>query len=135
MTELSTLRALGRTTNIPCPWWLGCIAGPSFCFRELHLQISKRSSEFYEAISKSGGLLWGRIFFQPCGRRAEIARGILPWLGMAAMRHDFPALNPDGMIAVRYYEPPSDLIEMVGSIYLFRSEERRVGKECFGPCR
>src|SRR3546814_8351934 len=43
----------------------------------------------------------------------------LPWLGMAAMRHDFPALNPDGMIAVRYYEPPSDLIEMVGSIYLF----------------
>src|SRR3546814_19449183 len=37
---------------------------------------------------------------------------------MAAMRHDFPALNPDGMIAVRYYEPPSDLIEMVGSIYL-----------------
>src|SRR3546814_21070503 len=43
----------------------------------------------------------------------------LPWLGRAAMRHDFPALNPDGMIAVRYYEPPSDLIEMVGSIYLF----------------
>src|SRR3546814_15732071 len=82
---------------------------------------------------------------------SDLARGILPWLGMAAMRHDFPALNPDGMIAVRYYEPPSDLIEMVGSIYLFtanmphvsehvradfaRSEERRVGKECVSTCR
>src|SRR3546814_7755843 len=114
-TELATRRALGRTTKRPFPVWLGCIAGPSFCFRELHLQISKRSSEFYEAISKSGRLLWGRIFFQPCGRRAEIARGILPWLGMAAMRHDFPALNPDGMIAVRSYEPPSDLLELVRS--------------------
>src|SRR3546814_6854147 len=84
------------------------------------MRISDWSSDVCSSdLSKSGRLLWGRIFFQPCGRRAEIARGILPWLGMAAMRHDFPALNPDGMIAVRYYEPPSDLIEMVGSIYLF----------------
>src|SRR3546814_16575972 len=113
------------------------------------MRISDWSSDVCSSdLSKSGRLLWGRIFFQPCGRRAEIARGILPWLGMAAMRHDFPALNPDGMIAVRYYEPPSDLIEMVGSIYLFTdnmphvsdhvsasSAERRVGKECVRTCR
>lgn len=35
------------------------------------------------------------------------------------MKHDFPAPNADGMVALRYYEAPADLSELVGSIYLF----------------
>lgn len=35
------------------------------------------------------------------------------------MLHDHPAPNADGIVALRYYEPPADLIELVGSIYLF----------------
>ena len=35
------------------------------------------------------------------------------------MFHDYPTPTPEGMVALRYYEPPSDLIELVGSIYLF----------------
>lgn len=35
------------------------------------------------------------------------------------MRHEFPDANKEGMVALRYYEPPLDLIDLVGSIYLF----------------
>ena len=35
------------------------------------------------------------------------------------MRHDYPAPNADAMVALRYYEPPPELTDMVGSIYLF----------------
>ena len=35
------------------------------------------------------------------------------------MRHDYPDPNADGMVALRYYEPPAGLADFVGSIYLF----------------
>lgn len=35
------------------------------------------------------------------------------------MRHDYPSPNADGMVALRYYEPPTDLTDLVGSVYLF----------------
>lgn len=35
------------------------------------------------------------------------------------MKHDFPAPNADGMVALRYYEAPPDLSHLIGSIYLF----------------
>lgn len=35
------------------------------------------------------------------------------------MLHDYPAPNEAGTVALRYYEPPVDLSELVGSIYLF----------------
>lgn len=35
------------------------------------------------------------------------------------MRHDYPDPNSDGMVALRYYEPPAEFTDLVGSIYLF----------------
>lgn len=35
------------------------------------------------------------------------------------MKHDYPAPNTEGMVALRYYEAPDDLSSHVGSIYLF----------------
>lgn len=35
------------------------------------------------------------------------------------MKHDFPAPNAEGMVALRYYGAPADLSDLVGSIYLF----------------
>lgn len=35
------------------------------------------------------------------------------------MKHDFPAPNGAGLVALRYYEAPKDLSHLIGSIYLF----------------
>lgn len=37
----------------------------------------------------------------------------------ASMKHDFPAANAEGLVALRYYEAPQDLSHLISSIYLF----------------
>lgn len=53
------------------------------------------------------------------GDAAAVDEAIGRSQGAPIMKHDFPAPNADGMIALRYYEAPADLSDLIGSIYLF----------------
>jgi len=45
---------------------------------------------------------------------------------MTSLMHDFPSENADGFVGLRYYAPPTDLADYVGTAYLFTAIREQV---------
>ena len=56
---------------------------------------------------------------RPTGNRGSALHDNFQQSGSAPMRHDYPEPNGESMVALRYYEPPPEFTDLVGSIYLF----------------
>src|SRR3546814_14257829 len=63
----------------------------------------------------------------------EIAKSVLIFLGLPLLAGFLTRLIGEGRKGAQWYE--NTFLPRIGPIALYRSEERRVGKECVSTCR